>query len=67
VATRWQHSNQSASLSAASKVGIGVFYVLLFVLFFWTFIPAIIGLIEGIIYLTQTDQDFAAKQGVRVV
>jgi hypothetical protein len=24
-------------------------------------------LIEGIIYLTQSDQDFANKQGVRVV
>jgi TM2 domain-containing membrane protein YozV len=49
------------------KVGLGVLYLLLFIVFFWTFIPAIIGLIEGIIYLTQTDQDFAAKQGVRVV
>ncbi len=45
------------------KVGLGVVYVL----FFWTYIPAIIGLIEGIIYLTQSDQDFANKQGVRVV
>jgi len=49
------------------KVGMGVLYLLLFIVFFWTFIPAIIGLIEGIIYLTQSDQDFANKQGVRVV
>ena len=49
------------------KIGLGVLYLLLFIVFFWTFIPAIIGLIEGIIYLTQTDQDFATKQGVRVV
>ena len=48
------------------KVGMGVLYLLLFIVFFWTFIPAIIGLIEGIIYLTQSDQEFAAKQGVRV-
>lgn len=45
------------------KIGLGVVYVL----FFWTYIPAIIGLVEGIIYLTQNDQDFATKQGVRVV
>ena len=45
------------------KVGLGVVYIL----FCWTYVPAIIGLIEGIIYLTQSDQDFAAKQGVRVV
>ena len=44
------------------KVGLGVVYLL----FFWTYVPAIIGLVEGIIYLTQSDQDFAAKQGVRV-
>jgi TM2 domain-containing membrane protein YozV len=45
------------------KVGLGVVYIL----FCWTYVPAIIGLVEGIIYLTQNDQDFAAKQGVRVV
>ena len=44
------------------KVGLGVVYLLLF----WTYVPAIIGLVEGIIYLTQSDQDFAKKQGVRV-
>lgn len=44
------------------KVGLGLVYLL----FCWTWIPAIIALIEGIIYLTQSDQDFAAKQGVRV-
>lgn len=44
------------------KVGLGVVYLLLV----WTYVPAIIGLVEGIIYLTQSDQDFAKKQGVRV-
>jgi hypothetical protein len=29
-------------------------------------VPALIALVEGIIYLTQTDQAFAEKQGVRV-
>ncbi len=45
-----------------NKAGLGVVYILLC----WTYIPAIVSLVEGIIYLTQTDQDFAAKQGVRV-
>ena len=39
------------------KVGAGIIYLLLC----WTYIPAIIGLIEGIIYLTQDDRTFAAK------
>jgi len=44
------------------KIGLGVVYVL----FFWTFVPAIIAFIEGIIYLVQDDQTFAAKQNVTV-
>lgn len=39
------------------KIGAGIFYILLS----WTWIPTIIGLIEGIIYLTQDDRTFAAK------
>ena len=41
------------------KVGWGILYLL----FCWTFIPAIVGFIEGIIYLTMSDEDFAAKYG----
>lgn len=41
------------------QVGWGVVYLL----FCWTFIPAIIGLIEGIIYLSMSDQAFAQKYG----
>jgi TM2 domain-containing membrane protein YozV len=41
-------------------VGLGILYLL----FCWTFIPSVIGLIEGIIYLTMTDQAFAAKYGM---
>lgn len=41
------------------KVGLGVLYLV----FFWTAIPALVGLIEGIIYLTMSDTDFAAKFG----
>lgn len=44
------------------KAGFGILYLL----FFWTFVPAIIALVEGIIYLVQDDATFAAKQGVNV-
>ena len=37
------------------KIGAGILYLV----FFWTAIPAIAGLIEGIIYLTQDDATFA--------
>jgi len=39
------------------RPGLGVVYIV----FCWTFIPAIIGFIEGIVYLTMTDEDFARK------
>jgi TM2 domain-containing membrane protein YozV/ribosomal protein L40E len=39
------------------RTGLGVLYLL----FCWTFIPALIGLIEGIVYLTMSDQVFAEK------
>ncbi|PSP30814.1 hypothetical protein BRC64_11595 [Halobacteriales archaeon QH_10_67_22] len=35
-------------------VGLGILYLC----FSWTFIPAIIGLIEGIIYLTKSEEEF---------
>ena len=41
------------------NIGLGILYLC----FCWTFIPAIIGLIEGIIYLTMTDAAFKAKYG----
>jgi TM2 domain-containing membrane protein YozV len=44
------------------KAGFGILYLL----FFWTFIPAIIALVEGIIYLVQDDATFGQKQGVNV-
>jgi TM2 domain-containing membrane protein YozV len=40
-----------------NQTGLGILYLV----FCWTFIPAIIGLVEGIVYLTMTDQDFNAK------
>ncbi len=39
------------------NTGLGILYLL----FCWTGITAIIGLIEGIIYLTQSDEEFASK------
>jgi TM2 domain-containing membrane protein YozV len=39
--------------------GMGVLYLL----FFWTFIPAVIAFVEAIIYITQSDADFARKYG----
>lgn len=41
------------------KVGQGILYLL----FCWTFVPLVISLIEGIVYLTMTDGDFGAKYG----
>ena len=40
-----------------ARVGSGFLYLI----FCWTFIPGIIALIEGIYYLTMSDQDFARK------
>jgi TM2 domain-containing membrane protein YozV len=45
-----------------NKAGLGIVYIL----FCWTFVPTIIAFIEGIIYLTQSDQAFANAQKVNV-
>lgn len=39
------------------KIGKGILYLV----FCWTYIPSIIGLIEGIIYLSMSDEDFNRK------
>jgi TM2 domain-containing membrane protein YozV len=41
------------------KVGQGFLYLL----FCWTFVPAVIAFIEGIIYLTLSDQAFQERYG----
>ena len=41
------------------QVAMGVVYLLLC----WTFIPAILGLIEGIIYLTMSNEEFNSRYG----
>jgi len=43
------------------QTGMGVLYLV----FCWTFIPAIVGFIEGIIFLTMSDEAFKAKYSSR--
>ena len=64
-------SRVTAALLAFFLGGLGVhkFYLgragwgILYLLFFWTFIPAVIAFIEFIIYLTMSDEAFAEKYG----
>ena len=44
------------------KIGMGILYLVLC----WTYIPAIIGFIEGIIYLASDDHTFQVKHQVRL-
>lgn len=44
------------------KIGMGILYLC----FCWTGIPAIIGFIEGIIYLCSNDENFQLKNHVRI-
>lgn len=43
------------------QIGIGIIYLL----FCWTGITAIIGIIEAVLYLTMSDAEFAAKYYIR--
>jgi len=64
-------SKLAAALFAIFLGGLGIhkFYLgrvgqgILYLLFCWTFIPAIIGFIEGIVYLVMSEQDFNRKYG----
>ena len=66
-----QKSRVAAILLAFFLGGFGVhkFYLgrvgqgILYLIFFWTFIPAVIAFIEFIIYLTMSDEAFAEKYG----
>ena len=44
------------------KVGMGILYLC----FCWTYIPALVGFIEGIIYLCSNDENFQLKHHVRI-
>jgi TM2 domain-containing membrane protein YozV/ribosomal protein L40E len=64
-------SRIAAGLFALFLGGLGIhkFYLgrvvwgIVYILFCWTFIPMIVSLVEGIIYLTMSDDKFAAKYG----
>lgn len=45
------------------KIGLGILYLL----FCWTYIPAFVGFIEGIVILSSSDQNFQIKNQVRIV
>ena len=61
----------TAGLLAILLGGLGVhkFYLgqsgqgVLYLLFCWTFIPALIGFIEGIMYLSMSEAEFQNKYG----
>lgn len=44
------------------KIGMGLLYLI----FCWTGIPAVLGLIEGILYLCSNDENFQLKHHVRL-
>ena len=66
-----ERSKLTAALLAIFLGGIGLhkFYLgqigmgILYLLFCWTFIPAVIGLIEGIVLLSISDETFARRYG----
>lgn len=45
-----------------NKVGFGIVYLL----FCWTTIPSIIGLVEGIVYLCSSDYNFQINHRIRI-
>lgn len=61
----------TAGLLALLLGGLGAhkFYLgkpvqgVLYILFCWAFIPSILALVEGIMYLTSSDEEFAIKYG----
>jgi TM2 domain-containing membrane protein YozV/ribosomal protein L40E len=64
-------SKLAAALFALFLGGLGIhkFYLgqvwqgVLYLVFCWTFVPAVIGIIEGIVLLVMTEQNFNAKYG----
>jgi TM2 domain-containing membrane protein YozV len=68
-AASYTKNKTTAGILAILLGGFGVhkFYLgrpllgILYLIFFWTYVPAIIGLIEGIFYLVANPEDFARK------
>lgn len=71
--TRTGKSKLIASLLAIFLGGFGIhkFYLgdttqgVIYLIFFWTVIPAIVGFVEGLIWLTQKNEIWLAKYGDR--
>ena len=69
VATGGERSKTTAALFALLLGGFGAhkFYLgkptigILYLVFFWTMIPAFLGLIEGLRYLSMSQEDFADR------
>jgi TM2 domain-containing membrane protein YozV len=69
--TEGRKNRMTAALLAIFLGGIGIhkFYLgrgfqgLLYLVFCWTFIPAFLGLIEGIVYISMSDVGFARQYG----
>lgn len=68
---RMAKSRIGAALLAIFLGGFGIhkfylgrtFWGIIYLLFFWTFIPQIIAFIEGILYLLMSDEKFFEKYG----
>ncbi len=68
-----QRSRLAAALLAIflGSFGIHKFYLgkpgqgVLYLIFFWTVIPGIVGFIEGILYLVMSDEEFWSRYPVR--
>jgi TM2 domain-containing membrane protein YozV/predicted RNA-binding Zn-ribbon protein involved in translation (DUF1610 family) len=66
-----QKNRTTAGILAIFLGGLGIhkFYLdeaglgILYLLFCWTFIPALVGLVEGVVYLSMSDERFARKYG----
>ena len=66
-----RRSKLAAGLFGIFLGGLGIhkFYLgqwvwgIIYIVFVWTYVPAIVGLIEGIVYLCMSDEEFAMRYG----
>lgn len=70
VSSRDGKSKSTAGILAIFLGGLGIhrFYLgqwwgIFYLLFCWAVVPSIIGFIEGIVFLSRTDQDWNAQYG----